>query len=134
MINAWIRPMTAKTSEFPPKISDKIKIKRWCQGLNTRPHSPIYIWNYFQQLHPSKCPFIPLPIIMFDYLYIMGLKECTCSPKDKAIPLNKIFPNIQGDSVKAVWFSGEIRVPLGKPKICAFGLYVDLWARPLFNI
>ena len=66
------------------------------------------------------------------YLYILGLDECTCSPNDKPIPLKKIFPHIKGDKVKAIWYSGEIRIPLGKQLEYVHGGYMSKYEKDLF--
>ncbi len=70
--------------------------------------------------------------IFDEYLYIIGLQECTCSPNDKPIPLKKIFPKMQGDKVKATWFSGEVRIPLGKELEYVHMGYMSVYERELF--
>lgn len=70
--------------------------------------------------------------IFDEYLHIIGLKACTCSPNDKPILLKKIFPKMQGDKIKATWFSGEIRIPLGKELEYVHMGYGSIYERDLF--
>ena len=48
-----------------------------------------------------------------NYLYITKLVEGTCRPDAKEIPLANIFPG-QTAPVKAIWFSGDLRIPQGE--------------------
>jgi hypothetical protein len=70
--------------------------------------------------------------IFDEYLYIVGLHECSCSPKDQPIALQKIFKDLKEDKVKAVWFSGEIRIPLGKRLKYVHLGYMSLYEQDLF--
>lgn len=47
------------------------------------------------------------------YLYLTKIVEGTCGMDAKEIPISKIFPE-QKAPIKAVWFSGTIRIPQGK--------------------
>jgi len=47
------------------------------------------------------------------YLYLTKLNEGTCASDSEEIPLSKIFPR-EDAPVKAVWFSGTLRIPQGK--------------------
>lgn len=46
-------------------------------------------------------------------LYLIKLVKGNCSGNPPEIPLTKIFPN-QPAPIKATWFSGTLKVPLGK--------------------
>lgn len=46
-------------------------------------------------------------------LYLIKLIKGNCSEKPPEIPLTEIFPN-QPTPIKATWFSGTLKVPLGK--------------------
>ncbi len=48
-----------------------------------------------------------------NYLYITKLVEGTCRPDAKEIPFENVFPG-QAAPVKAVWFSGVLRIPQGE--------------------
>lgn len=51
--------------------------------------------------------------IVASHLYLVKLVKGTCAKNPPEIPVSMIFPD-QQPPVKATWFSGILRVPLGK--------------------
>ena len=47
------------------------------------------------------------------FLYLTKLKEGTCSRDAKEIDLSRVFPGQKGQ-IKATWFSGALRIPMGE--------------------
>ena len=71
-----------------------------------------------EALFPSVCTacwrgYVATWEVKENYLYITKLVAGTCRPDASEIPLATIFPG-QTAPVKAVWFSGELRIPQGK--------------------
>ena len=48
------------------------------------------------------------------YLYLVKLEDGNCGDNPKEIPLRRVFPKLKSKSIKALWYSGKIRVPQGK--------------------
>jgi hypothetical protein len=72
-----------------------------------------------KELFPSVCTacwrgYVATWEVKENYLYITKLAEGTCGPDAKEIPISNIFPG-ETAPVKAVWYSGDLRIPQGKP-------------------
>jgi hypothetical protein len=65
------------------------------------------------------------------YLYLTKLVEGTCSSNAPEIPITRIFPGKEAP-VKAVWFSGTLRVPMGKQLRYVHMGYGSIYEKDLF--
>ena len=66
-----------------------------------------------------------------DYLYLVKLVEGSCSHDAPEIPLGSIFPE-QQSPIKATWFTGRLRIPLGKRLQYVHMGYGSVYEKALF--
>lgn len=68
-----------------------------------------------------------------NYLYLIKLVEGTCDTNAKEIQLSKIFPDGEGP-IKATWFTGTLKIPLGKELVYVHMGYGSIYEKDLFLI
>jgi len=102
------------------QIPDKLKYEGKTLKLYSTPLGP-YLAKKFPkgtELFQSSCTacwrgYVATWEIKDDYLYLIKVVEGNCMNKAPEIPLKKIFPGKKAP-IKATWFSGALRVPMGE--------------------
>jgi hypothetical protein len=114
-----------------PQSSDSILIDGRKYRLYTYPLD--YYWNKKNPKPPMRWPttacyrgYIAKWEIVDNFLYLIDL---TYRAVDQDEGLEYVFPNITG-KIKASWYSGELRIPLGDPLIPPGFTHYDFYIVP----